>query len=676
MRNDSGAPMTVHARNGASSCLLAIQSVTERRFQAWCRRTEGAWLERGGDVELSIEGLLEDSPAPALVIEIDSAGHGSDASVLLVHVALGAGSPRSQAVWDMWLGTARPIVVFAGLGLPNGGNCLPGLHLVEASRSEITQMKRGEHHVAVVVAGPELSPLDLDVLHADWQMCGTQHIVSGIGEQDERLQVLVDRDQVFYAARGVIQEVELCGLILQAVQTWASRYAAGLGVEDTSVECGWLEPIVTLAQHVARQPDLRSALNLLATVARDTITADEVSYLLYDSTDDALWGWGTDGEPSAESAAAGLAAYVCRTGSIVRLAKASADSRYDPSCDNPRGEKDDRLLILPVCCPRQSVAAVLLVRRDSRRSSFSQDEEERLRLLVKCAEAGLQPILLSTRLRKLRRRTLPKLSGVYRDEAIEAHFKSHTEPGRVLEVLPVWLEHSSWVVIGLLLLFIVTLAFARTDEYAKGTGVVMASERTLIVAHTAGTVRAVDVLPGYHVKLGDSLVRLHETAGLTERQRLIVSAPVAGVVADVRVRQGQAVQPGDVLATLFDRTAGYDLVAFLPGQLSPRINAGMRLQFRLSGYPEVHTVDIDRVTEEIVSPTDIARSMETTDTLVPSGPSVMVRAHLRGLSFQTAGRNHDYTHGLRCDAELKIGSETVLEALVPGLKGVSARWVW
>jgi membrane fusion protein (multidrug efflux system) len=96
----------------------------------------------------------------------------------------------------------------------------------------------------------------------------------------------------------------------------------------------------------------------------------------------------------------------------------------------------------------------------------------------------------------------------------------------------------------------------------------------------------------------------------------------------------------------------------------------MRIEMR--GYHYAYReVTIDSIGDQVVGPAEIRRYLpkEIADTLPISGPVVLVTARLPSRSFEAQGKTYDYFDGMQGQAEARVGSETIIATLIPGLRG-------
>ena len=75
-----------------------------------------------------------------------------------------------------------------------------------------------------------------------------------------------------------------------------------------------------------------------------------------------------------QPAAMGLAGFIVRTGTAVRLPRLAGDPRLVPDVDNPGGKPSDRFLGVPVRAPHGAIVAVLIALRTEHDCPFEPDD--------------------------------------------------------------------------------------------------------------------------------------------------------------------------------------------------------------------------------------------------------------------------------------------------------------
>jgi len=301
---------------------------------------------------------------------------------------------------------------------------------------------------------------------------------------------------------------------------------------------------------------------------------------------------------------------------------------------------------------------------------------------------------------------------IFREEAVESHFRGSAIQGDLLRISPQWMTWTYWLLIGLILASSAYVVLGSIDEYATGTGIVRDVGRTNVTAITSGTIRRIAIRPGQEIEAKQPLVYFDDRQEQIELERLNKdfnsqqlnwlknpNNPVAhqqvvtlraqidaaemrlkdrtllstrsGIVQDIRIRPNQLVNPGELLLTIVGGNDSLVVIAILPGRYRPLLKKGDPLRLELTGFGYAYQrMTIDEVGNEVVGPNEIRRFLgqEVGDSLKLGDSSVIVQARLPSRSFQAAGGWHDYHDGMQGTAEARVRSESILVALVPGLK--------
>jgi len=620
---------------------------------------------------------------------------------------------------------AVPLVLLAGFGEPEAAEMralLEGGCRVAATRSlreaRLTLLAR---EVAVLCLGRFLSPVEArSLLEAagDPADGGPLVLLTAAGPNPALFQDLIDADRLFYLSQGELPPRELAELVCGAIQR-----RRGASVEKPA-PAGLLQALHA-ARRVAAQPDPASAGELLQRAAEEAVEADRVYCLLHDPAGEVLWSRATGlaSEERHESSAVGLVSFVERTGRSVRVERAAEDPRFEREADDPLGGRCDHLLSVPIRAPEPEgpVLAVLCAIRDLGRAPFSAADEAALERLAATVAPPLAQLVLATRLEAEGRRgdgaLRARTAEVFREEALEHYAAAGTREGDWLRLSPRWTNATFWLLVGLVAAFLAFALVGRVDEHSIGPAVVRLSGRTEVTSSQAGLVTAVEVRPGDRVAAGQPLVRFQSVREAAELERIehewelqlverlrdlsapapaqaliglraerdlalsrleerVVRAPRAGVVRDVRSRPDQHVAAGDILLSLTGAASRPILMAVLPGEHRPLLRAGMPLTLELRGYDHApQHLAIAAVAEEVVGPEEARRLLgpEVASAVPLNGPLVLVEAMFPSATFEAGGERYELHDGMWGAAEVRVRSEPLLAALVPGLRAVLER---
>jgi GAF domain-containing protein len=583
---------------------------------------------------------------------------------------------RQESVRENCLAPSRLTILTIGLNRPFDDALPESFGIVEAANAEDALRRLAEEEVAVLILGSDLAPneaLSILTRHcSNSPDSSTAAVLLCAGSEPELFQTLVNEGHVFYMARGELTAEQLRSIAICA----ANRFRFRLERQDPlAAQVARIDQLLDFCIRVPMQADLRSAAALLIETGRELLNADLVQYLAYDPEDETLTpADAVDHEEWCESAAAGLAAFVARTGERIRLDCAGMDPRYDAETDNPGGPEDARFLAAPVIGPKGVPVGVITAARSGKSTPFLPEDSQLLELLAECAAPTLSQILLQTRVQALLvKRAEGSNSDVFREEALEYHIRSWDQQGDVLRTLPPWLRTTYWVMLALVLVGLVGLATAKFNVYAGGPVVMKARAAMKVTAADAGRVRSIMVSPGDTVRVGemlvvvDSVIQSRAGAGATEN----LSAPTNGVVGEIFFHPGQSLKAGDQVMTVVEPDAGYDLIAFLPESYAAQLHQGMAMRVRMAGESRPgRTVPIGRVGPEILDPSEAARYAGKDDaaSFAVSGRVIPVRASLPAISSgRSSGVYHDGATG---EAEISVRSESAIVALIPGLRKI------
>ncbi|TMQ70544.1 MAG: hypothetical protein E6K80_08220 [Candidatus Eisenbacteria bacterium] len=128
---------------------------------------------------------------------------------------------------------------------------------------------------------------------------------------------------------------------------------------------------------------------------------------------------------------------------------------------------------------------------------------------------------------------------------------------------------------------------------------------------------------------------------------------------------------GDQLFIITHEDQGFEVVAFVPGQFRPLLHVGQSLKLSLTGYPHVFAaLPVTSVGDQVMGQSEARRFLgpELSDAVPIEGPSVLIRAPLRGLTFVSDGETHEYFHGLQGRGEVIIRTQPLILTVFPGLR--------
>jgi len=620
---------------------------------------------------------------------------------------------------------ALPLVLLAGFGDPQAAEMralLPASCRIATARSArevVLALSVGES-VRVLCLGPRLSAIEARHVVAEIGVAASVAplvLLTAAGPDPASFQDLIDADRLFYLSSGEPPPQDLAALVRGALER---QHAVDM---NEPAPAGMLQAL-TVARRVAAQQDLASAGDLLQLAAEESVEADRVYCLLYDSDGEILWSRaaGLTNEDRHESAAVGLVSFVARTGRPVRIERASDDPRFEREADDPLGERCEHLLAVPVRAAesRAAVLSVLCAVRDPGRTPFSTDDESALALLAGTVAPSLAQLALATTLEATSRRDNDTRRGtidLFREEALEYHAAAGTQQGDWLRLSPRWTSTTFWLLVALVAAFLVFGFVSTLDEHSSGPAVVRLAGRSEVSASQAGLVTAVDVRPGDRVEAGDVLVRFQSTREAAELARIesqwemqlverlrdlsalspaqaliglraerdlarfrleerLVRAPRAGIVRDLRCREDQHVATGDILLSLSGGDSRPVLMALLPGEHRPLLRAGMPLKLELRGYGHApQQLVIASIADEVVGPEEAKRLLgpEVATAVSLTGPVVRVEAVFANDTFDADGKHYAFHDGMWGAAEVPVRSESLLAALVPGLRAALER---
>jgi len=626
----------------------------------------------------------------------------------------------------------KPVVLLAGFDAPEVAACRQLLReaRVEVAEDDAEVLARlGREEVAVLCLGPSLSGLPARHLLDEAVRASrapTLILLTAAGPNPALFQELIDEDRIFYLSFEPVPLADLEVLLRSAIsraQELAEAAAPGAAGPATSGHPPG-HPLarrtLEVARRLAAQRDLPSCCELLKEAAAELGGADRAHALLYDRASETLWSRepGLGSEERRESAAVGLVSFVVRTGRPVAIERLARDPRYEREADDPEGDGEERFIAVPVAAEDGSPLAVLAAVRAGDRPPFSPEDLAALALLAAHASLPLAQAVEAERLEAVERRREAGLRDsaldLFREEALAHHTAGEAHEGDLLELSPRWTRWTYKLLLAVLAAGILYVFLGRLDDYAAGPAVVRLAGLTDLTATSSGTVAAVAVRPGQRVAAGEPLVELYRASEVADRNRIerefelrlidrlrnpgdlasaqalatlraereqadarlaerTVRAPAAGIVGDIRVRPGAVVAPGQILLSMAGGKAPAQVAALLPGQYRPLLARGLPLRLELQGYPYSYQhLAIRAVGDEVVGPEEARRYLgpALADASPIEGPVVLVTADLPSPTFEADGERYRFHDGMWGRAEVRVRSQTILQALVPGLKAL------
>ena len=304
--------------------------------------------------------------------------------------------------------------------------------------------------------------------------------------------------------------------------------------------------------------------------------------------------------------------------------------------------------------------------------------------------------------------------GIYRLEAVEEARAPKRKYGDVLQIAPLWLHASYWVVTAFFITVVIVAAFARVNEYSRGPAIIAASSKTVVTTRSAGQVAAVLVAPGQLVNEGQVMLRLNDEQEVAELARLdgefdqqlarsllersdrvsretliglraqrdlarakllerSIRATKAGRVSDVRAREGQYVAAGVPIISLLELEPKFRVMALLPGSSRPEVQPGMPLRVELVGYSYAYqTVRVVDVSQQVIGPAEARRFLgpDVSDSVLVEGPVTLVQGEIEGTSFTVDGRELGFHDGMPAMAEVPVRQVRLVVLLAPWLRSI------
>lgn len=457
--------------------------------------------------------------------------------------------------------------------------------------------------------------------------------------------------------------------------------------------------------------DLLQCESTVVEILIELLEVDRAYCLYYDHESLSIWSEAKLQGPAGDErrAIAGLAGFAAVTGRVAVAEAAGRDPRFVGLIDDPDGDAGDRMIAQPVYGADGFVHGVMVATRRARRPPFGPQEQV---LLARFAKL-VSPILDQLQIQVAAQAILEDAAGdggLFRREAAEA--QAMPRWGDVVRVAPGWLSWAYWLLVILLAGSVAFVVIGKVSTYSEGMAVIRSSARTVTTARVGGIVSTVEVRQGDPVSPGMVLARFDDTdqrlavarlerefetqlrrhmldpgdtgadsalrtvrneldASRTAMEDRLIRASAAGSIGEVYLRPGQRIEPGGIVASIVDNSKGLQVIAVLPGEDRPQLAEGMDLRLELVGYRYAYqTVRIERLSPDVLAPNE-ARSMvgpEVADSLRITAPVIIAYGQLPSTAFEVDGRQYRYHDGMLGIAQVRVRSEPIVFALIPGAR--------
>jgi membrane fusion protein (multidrug efflux system) len=518
-----------------------------------------------------------------------------------------------------------------------------------------------------------------------------------------------DDPRVAHVIRAATPDDQLHA-VMTAIATGASLASpAPVGAPTSPQEARAAQAAFTVSRKLATATDLLTTEAVAIECMIELLDVERAHCLFFDADSGSLWSEAKQrGAGDERVAIGGMVGWSARTGLASTATIAGDDPRYVADIDDPDGDPASQILVQPIIGADARVHAVLVAVRRTRRSMLGPMAASVLAKFAALAAPLLDQLSTHVEGQQLLEADGPGGESLFSDEAV-----ANAAPrawGDVVRVSPAWLSWAYWALVLMLIGSVAFAWFGTIYTYSTGPAVIRSTARTSVTVRSAGNISTVDVVPGERVTAGGVIARLddvdqrHDVDRLTSdletalRNHLfdpndaaadssvralrlqleqarntlderVVRASRDGEISDLRVRPGQRVAPGDIAASIVEGNGGLEVVALLPGEDRPQLAPGMTIRLELSGYRySYQQLVIDSVSPDVIAPSEAKRMLGTEVDIQVGGPVVLVRGRLVGKSFESDGETYDYHDGMIGIAEVRVRSERVLVAIVPGLR--------
>ncbi|MEI7782607.1 MAG: GAF domain-containing protein, partial [Planctomycetota bacterium] len=170
-------------------------------------------------------------------------------------------------------------------------------------------------------------------------------------------------------------------------------------LRETGRQIAALEHLLEVARQLAATVELDPLLEAIATAATTVLDCERATVFLYDTGREELYSRVATGiEDSAMTeirfpVSRGIAGEVARTGSVITIADAYADPRFNPEFDRQSGFRTRTMLAFPLRGYDSTTVGVLQV-LNKRGGQFDSHDEELVRFLGAQAGVAIQRQML------------------------------------------------------------------------------------------------------------------------------------------------------------------------------------------------------------------------------------------------------------------------------------------
>lgn len=380
---------------------------------------------------------------------------------------------------------------------------------VESVRDAVAAVRRlgREPAVEVLVTGAGVSPDGaVELIERADAAAGerppTSNLVLAGGAELQRFQTLVDHDRLWFVCHAPpppTQVAELvAGVRLPALRRRMDHMgrrgeAPTPGLVDLarrlSRRAAELADDAELVRRLALQNEAEELALLAAQEAREHLGGVRAHCLFHDPLEEILWSpWDSAAAVAAggdetgdagmrrESAVAGLASFVLRSGRPLDLERADADPRYDREADDPAGTGAEWVVAVPLpagSTPLHGPVGVLVVAGEP---GSERPDAACLAWLERLA--GTVGPLAADLLERTSAATLALVGAnatarqLFRDEAMDHHVRGTEGRRDVLRLSPSWARWSYWALLAMVLVGLLFVIFAEVSTHVSGPAVV------------------------------------------------------------------------------------------------------------------------------------------------------------------------------------------------------------